>query len=248
MANRKPFWILVLAGLCLSGCAESGYNRYADDFYNQGIAWYQKGEYDRAVSDFTKVLEMAPEGMDNYVIFYNRGLAHYKNREYDQAILDFDTALKLVWGRTSSGKYNPGVNDSVMDVSTPTPKLEYGVFNIYKARGDAWFYEKGYNEAMSDYNNALKYGDQRKERATVYNSLGWVYFNTGDYQGAINSFSAALEMNPHSARDFYGRAITWTEIGNMKMALRNAVAAQELKPNNKQYDDLVFALRQSMKE
>ena len=139
MANGRSFWFLVLLAFCFSGCTGSGYNRYADDFYNQGLAWYQKGEYDRAISDFTKVLEMAPEGMDNYVVYYNRGLAYYKLRDYDLAIKDFDTGLQLVAGRTPMGKYIPQIYDSSMEVPARTPKLEYGVFNLYQARVYACF-------------------------------------------------------------------------------------------------------------
>jgi len=247
MANGKSFWILVLFAVCLSGCTGSGYNRYADDFYNQGIAWYQKGEYDRAVKDFTKVLEMAPEGFENYVVYYNRGLAYYKLRDYDRAILDFNTGLQLVAGRTSMGKYKPQIYDSSMEVPAHTPKLEYGVFNLYKARGDAWFYKKGYVEAINDYDSALKYGEQRKELPTIYNSLAWSHFQTGEYKRAINNFSIALDINPHSARNYYGRARAWAEIGDMNMAMRDALVAHDLNPDNQKYDDLAFELKQRMK-
>ena len=247
MANVKSFWILVLLTLGLSGCTGSGYNRYADDFYNQGIAWYQKGEYGRAVKDFTKVMEMAPEGMDNYVVYYNRGLAYYKLRDYDRAILDFNTGLQLVAGRTVMGKYKPKIYDSSMEVPASTPKLEYGVFNLYKARGDAWFYKKGYGEAISDYDNALKYGEQRKELPTIYNSLAWSKFQTGAYREAINNFSIALDIRPRSAKDYYGRASAWAEIGDMNMALRDALVAHDFNPNSQKYDDLVFELKQQMK-
>lgn len=246
MANGRTFWFLILLVSCFSGCTGSGYNRYAADFYNQGIAWYQKGEYDRAIVDFTKVVEMAPEGMENYVVYYNRGLSYYKLRDYDRAILDFDTALQLVAGRTPMGKYIPQIYDSSMEVPTPTPKLEYEVFNLYKARGDAWFYKKGYAEAIRDYDLALKNGEQRKELPTIYNSLAWCKFQTGAYKEAINNFSIALDIRPRSAKDFYGRARSWAEIGDMNMALRDAIMAHDLSPDSRKYDDLVFELKQNM--
>ncbi|MCG6881167.1 MAG: tetratricopeptide repeat protein [Deltaproteobacteria bacterium] len=247
MAYGKSFWILVLLASFLCGCGGSGYNRYADDFYDQGIAWYHKGEYDRAVKDFTKVLEMAPEGTNNYIVYYNRGLAYYKLRDYDRAIRDFDTGLQLVAGRTSMGKYRPTIYDSSMEVPAPTTKLEYGVFNLYKARGDAWFYKKGYKEAVDDYDNALKYGEQRKELPTIYNSLAWAKFQMGAYKDAINDFSIAIDMRPQSARDYYGRSRAWAEIGDMNMALRDALVAHDLNPDSQKYDDLVFELKQKMK-
>jgi tetratricopeptide (TPR) repeat protein len=245
MANGRSFWVLILLVSCFSGCTGSGYNRYADDYYDQGIAWYHKGEYDRAVKDFTKVMEMAPEGMDNYVVYYNRGLSYYKLRDYDRAIQDFDTALQFVAGRDLMGKYIPQIYDSSMEVPAPTPKLEYGVFNLYKARGDAWFYKKDYAAAISDYDNALKHGEQRKELPTIYNSLAWCKFQTGDYKEAINDFSIVIDILPRSAKNFYGRALAWAEIGDMNMALRDALIAQDLNPNSRKYEDLVFELKQT---
>ncbi len=245
-AKRTIFWILFLLGLFLCGCAGSNYNQYAEDFYNQGIAWYQKGEFERAVKDFTKVLEMAPEGTENYIVYYNRGLAYYKLRDYDRAIRDFDSGLQLVAGRTAMGQYKPQIYDSSMDVPAPTPKLEYGVFNLYKARGDAWFYKKRYAEAVSDYDKALQYGEQRKELPTIYNSLAWSKFQMGNYKGAINDFSIAIDMNSRSARDYYGRSRAWAEIKDMNMALRDALIAHDLNPNSQKYDDHIFELKQKM--
>ena len=248
MRYDKLLQILGVLAFFLWGCAGSGYNQYADDFYEQGIAWYHKGEYARAINDFTKVLEMAPEGTDNYVVYYNRGLSYYKLRDYDRAIRDYDTALQLVAGRTSTGKYKPQIYDSTMEVPAKTPKLEYGLFNIYKARGDACFYKKDYVQAINDYNTALKYGEQRKELPTIFNSLGWASFENGDYKSAVSYFSTALDMHSRSARDYYGRARSWSALGDMNMAFRDALIAHDLAPDNRKYDDLVFELKKSINE
>ncbi|MFO7985633.1 MAG: tetratricopeptide repeat protein [Desulfatiglandaceae bacterium] len=247
MGKGKYFWVLILIGLWLSGCAGGEPVRYADDFYDQGVAWYKKAEYDRAIDSFTKALEMSPEGRDNYVIYYNRGLAYYRQRNYDRAIMDFNTALRLIAGGEPSGRYQPKVYDSTMEVTAPTPKLEYGVFNLYKARGDARFYNKGYAEAVDDYNRALQYGEQREELPTVFTSLGWARFQLGEYKEAVDAFSKALDIRPQSAPSLFGRARAWAEMGDLNMALRDALMAQDLKPDNRKYADLVFELKQSLK-
>ncbi|MCP4577140.1 MAG: hypothetical protein GY846_12735, partial [Deltaproteobacteria bacterium] len=71
---------------------------------------------------------------------------------------------------------------------------------------------------------------------------------TGSYKEAINNFSIALDLRPRSARDYYGRARAWAEIGDMNMALRDAIMAQDLNPDSRKYDDLVFDLKQDMKK
>ena len=247
MGKRNYFWVLILIGIWLSGCAGGESARYADDFYAQGNAWYQKAEYDHAIDSYTKALEMSPEGRENYVIYYNRGLAYYKQRNFDRAIMDFNTALRLIAGGEPSGRYQPEIYDSSMEIRVSTPKLEYGLFNLYKARGDARFYKKAYAEAIDDYTKALDYGEQREELPTVFTSLGWARFQAGQYKEAVNAFSKALDLVPQSAPSLFGRARAWAEMGDLNMALRDALMAQDLKPDNRKYADLVFELKQSLK-
>ena len=100
--NRCLVILFFIAGLLLYGCATGG-KKYANDFFDQGVVWFQKGEYDRAIDDFMKALEMAPEGRENYIVYYNRGVAYYKNRDYDRAIQDFNTSLQLTPGERPTG-------------------------------------------------------------------------------------------------------------------------------------------------
>jgi tetratricopeptide (TPR) repeat protein len=60
--------------------------------YNRGLANKEKGEYDQAISDYNKALELKPNYADAY---NNRGIAHDDKGEYDQAISDYDMALKI---------------------------------------------------------------------------------------------------------------------------------------------------------
>ena len=247
MKNKRFLVILVfMAGLLLFGCATGG-KKYANDFFDQGIVWFQKGEYDRAVNDFSKALEMAPDGKENYVVYYNRGLAYYKNREYDMAIRDLTTSIQLTPGTRQKGKRTPGIYDSSMVITPPTPKIEYELFNVYKARGDAWFYREGFKQAMDDYSMALRYGTQRKELPSVYDGRGWARFESGDFDGAIEDFSTALSINSRLAQSYFGRARAWSEKGNVDMALRDAWMAHKLRPDSREYDDLVFDLKSSRK-
>ena len=50
------------------------------------------GEYDLAISDYTKAIEM--NGND-YTTFLNRGMAYYNKKSYDQALIDFDVAATM---------------------------------------------------------------------------------------------------------------------------------------------------------
>ena len=66
----------------------TGYNKHADQYYEEGLLFYEQMEYDRSVESFNKVLELAPYGKDNNIVYYNRGMAHLKNRQYDKSIYE----------------------------------------------------------------------------------------------------------------------------------------------------------------
>jgi tetratricopeptide (TPR) repeat protein len=61
--------------------------------YNgRGITYLKKGQYNQAISDFTKALEIIPRFAAAY---NNRGLAYSDKGQYDQAISDFTKALEI---------------------------------------------------------------------------------------------------------------------------------------------------------
>ena len=52
-------------------------------YNNRGIAYDEKGEFDKAIEDYKKAIELNPEYADAY---NNRGLAYYGKDESDRAI------------------------------------------------------------------------------------------------------------------------------------------------------------------
>ena len=38
----------------------------ADAYYNRGFAYYKKGDFEKAISDYDKVIETSPDSADAY--------------------------------------------------------------------------------------------------------------------------------------------------------------------------------------
>lgn len=64
----------------------------AETYNNRGIAYGSKGEYNNAIADYTKAIEINPR----YVRAYNmQSLAYYAKKEYDKAWEDVNKAQSL---------------------------------------------------------------------------------------------------------------------------------------------------------
>ena len=64
----------------------------AVDAYNRGNAYHDKGEFDKAIENYTEAIRLTPESVETY---YNRGIAYGKKGEMDKAIEDFTEAIRL---------------------------------------------------------------------------------------------------------------------------------------------------------
>ena len=61
-------------------------------YNNRGTDYLEKGQYDLAISDFSKALEVNPHDVLTY---YDRGFAYYKMGQFDLAISDFSKAVEI---------------------------------------------------------------------------------------------------------------------------------------------------------
>jgi tetratricopeptide (TPR) repeat protein len=61
-------------------------------YYNRGNAYNGKGNYDKAIVDFTQAINLDP----NYAAaYYNRGLAYANKGDYDKVITDLEAVLRI---------------------------------------------------------------------------------------------------------------------------------------------------------
>jgi len=75
-----------MIGVGVYGCKKS------KDYYNRGVARFEKGENDRALSDFTKAIKMNPRFA---MAYYYRAMAYSRKKEYDQVIADYTEAIEI---------------------------------------------------------------------------------------------------------------------------------------------------------
>jgi tetratricopeptide (TPR) repeat protein len=105
-------------------------------YYKYGVLKYQTGNYNGAIEDFNKALNLNPE-IDFSLIYSYRGIANHKAHNYNAAIEDFDKALDI-----KPKDYNEGLN----------------WIKNYHNRGVSRFYMNDIEGACADWKTAFENG------------------------------------------------------------------------------------------
>ena len=64
----------------------------AKEHLNTGNEHFEQGQYDEAIVEYTKAIELEPQLA---IVYNSRGLAYHMKGELDKAIADFDKAIEL---------------------------------------------------------------------------------------------------------------------------------------------------------
>ena len=68
------------------------FGEYDGAYNNRGNAYLNLNQYERAIQDYNKAIQLNPNYFEAY---NNRGWAYYCLKKYQQALKDFDKALEL---------------------------------------------------------------------------------------------------------------------------------------------------------
>jgi tetratricopeptide (TPR) repeat protein len=70
--------------------------RFSKAYSDLGFLYFEKGNYDGAIEQWEKILEVDPNFPENYVVFANLGVVYEKKEMPDKALEYFLKALQLV--------------------------------------------------------------------------------------------------------------------------------------------------------
>ncbi len=143
-------------------------------YNDRGNAYGRKGEYELALADFNRVIELNSEDSDAY---YNRGLTNKNQKNYDAAIRDYSRAIKLnpryvdaynnrgnVYGH--KGDYKAAIIDFNQTILL-SPDNASAYFN----RGLAYYSQGLYDHAIEDLQKAI---ELNPKYSRAYENLAWL--------------------------------------------------------------------------
>ena len=71
-------------------------SQYADAYYNRALAKENLKDFEGALSDYTKAIEIYPKGEDAGDAYHGRGYAKEMLKDFEGAIKDYTIATKLI--------------------------------------------------------------------------------------------------------------------------------------------------------
>ena len=93
MSRRTTAIAAALSVLALgSPLVGANANPLADNFFNSGVDKYKQGDYQGAIADYAKAIEINPQDVGAYT---NRGIAKNGLKDYQGAIADYNKALEI---------------------------------------------------------------------------------------------------------------------------------------------------------
>jgi tetratricopeptide (TPR) repeat protein len=190
------------------------------------------GEYDPAIKNFNKAIQLDPDDPD---AFYRRGLAWSAKKEYDKAIKDYEEAIRLrpddadffndrglAWSEKKA--YDKAIKDYDEAI-----RLDPNSASAFINRGDAWSRKKEYGKAIKDYNVAIRL---RPDNAYAFSRRGLAWGDRKEYDKAIKDFDEAIHLDPKDAYAFYCRSLAWSAKKEYDKAIKDCNEAIRLNPKD----------------
>lgn len=180
-----------------------GINQFPDKpslYNNRAIARYKMQDYNGALADLNKALELSPNYPDAH---YNSGLAKLKLKNYSGAIEDFKKVTDIVskdhnaYYNSALAKYLTGKKEEALeDLSKAlslSPKFDNALCNSGVIR-----YEAGNtDEAIRLFTQAIGI----KEDADYYSNRGQAYQKAGNAAKACEDFKKGAQLGSAKATE-----------------------------------------------
>jgi tetratricopeptide (TPR) repeat protein len=181
-----------------------------DEYIERGTALWHKADYEGAILNFSKAIELDEASFGSDTVQAERLVATYFKRatllseirrSYDDAIADINRVIQIrpQWGEA------------------------------YEKRGQVYMAASDLSNAIADYTRAIeinpKFADAYFYRAIARNGLR-------DYAGEMEDLNTCIEIDPNDYRAYFYRGVARNNRRDFKGALADYDKGIELKPDS----------------
>ena len=199
-------------------------------YYSRGLAYYDKGDDDRAIAEYIEAIRLDPKFAQAYS---SRGLAYDHKGDLGHADPDYNEAIRLdpkyaqAYFNRGNAYYQKGDDDrAIADYNEAirlTPKYAYA----YNNRGTAYDHKGDADRAIADYNEAIRLDPKF---AQAYSNRGLAYYQKGDFDRAIANYGEAIRLDPKYAYAYNNRGNVYYQKHDENRAIADYSEAIRLDP------------------
>ena len=162
----------------------------------------RNGDWDKAITEFTKVIQANPKSDAAY---YRRGLCWHAKGEISDADSDFNKAI---------------------DDFTAAIRLNPRHSLAYSARGWSFLMMDMFDEVIADCTKSI---ELNPNDARTYNCRALAYtIGTDEYDKAIADRNKAIQIDPKNPDSYFGRGKAYEAKGDMQKVRADFARAKEL--------------------
>ncbi len=210
------------------------YPRSSLAWNNRGNAWADRRDYDRALADYDRALELKP---DYARAWYSRGNALAERKDYSGALRDFGQAL-LAAPEDAKSWYNRGIvrlqmgnaEEAAADFQRAIA-IDPGKDSFHNNLGLALAALGRQGEAEASYRRALQLNPRSVD---AHGNLGILLSDGGRMQEAIGQYLEALRADPGSVEAHFNLAADLAALGRREEAAAHYREVLRLAPGHPQ--------------
>jgi tetratricopeptide (TPR) repeat protein len=209
----------------ISAVTQSKGSLSAYEYYMKGWNAYNEKNYDAALENYEKAVELNPKYVD---AFNNIGLIYYAREDYARARDSYLKAVEID-PNYAIGHYNLGLAYYQLKNYAPSMRhyqksieLRPNYMYAYYGLGLTYYALQNYDKAMEYYQMAIDL-DPRYDH--VYYAAGLIYNARKQYAEAIRYYEKCLEVNPKYANAFLPSGWCIIIRASMSFPLRTISAA-----------------------
>lgn len=173
----------------------------AQSAFDRGMDAISKGDYKNALEYMQQEVRSNPT---NATAYYFLGLLHDDNGDYGQALKAYDLAIKNC------------------------KKDKELLSDCYKCRGNVYLELRKKEEALADFNLAIK---TNSKNADAYDERGNLYYLLKDYDKSDQDYQKAAKLEPDDPRHRIGLGRNAEQRKNYQAALEYYTQAISIKPD-----------------